>query len=78
MTPEQYAHAHAQILAIATTAAQLSAGLAQVLKQQGTLPNEAARHLSQHARYLGELFQEYGDDELAGDFGAQAAILASP
>lgn len=78
MTPQQSEHAHAQILAIATTAAQLSAGLAQILKQQGQLPPAVAQHFAKYAKHLGELFQSYGDDELAADFGAQAAILASP
>lgn len=78
MTPEESARAHEQTLAIATTAAQLAAGLALVLKQLGALHPKHAEHFSMLSRHLGELFQDAKDDDLASDFGAIAAQLRLP
>lgn len=67
-----------QVLVIATTAAQMSAATALMLKAKGFLQPPEAEHLAMLARHLGESFQAYGDDDLASDFGATAASLRLP
>lgn len=72
---EKVEYALQQLLVVSTTAAQMAAATALILKTRGALAPSEAEHLAMLSRHLGESFQEHGDDEMASDFGAIAAKL---
>ncbi len=68
----------ANLLAIATTAAQMASAAALCLHRRGALAPTESEHFAMLARHMGELFQDAEHDDLASDFGAHAALLLQP
>ena len=71
-------HGVQQVLEIAVTAAQLASGVSLRLHQLKILPPNLSEHYAMLNRHLGELLEAAGEDDLASDFGATAALLRAP
>lgn len=64
-----------EAIEIATTAAQLASAVSLHLHQLKAIPPQASEHYAKLNEHLGRLYEQYGDDQIASDFGATANLL---